>query len=330
VTSSFLFLLFATLVLRVNKMKFAVLFAAAVVVASARFMPFVRPPIHRAITGSNPGAEPPLQDFATDVVTGTPASGEFKVVTHKVLKESLISQTITGHALKIQGAASDFHIYTHDQKCPGRAATSKTAEKNKCKIATNAGFFNMDTGACVGHIISDSKTIHSTASGRKVMFGITHDGKYIAGYGNDTYIKKNSFKQLVQGRGWLVRNGKSYVSTAQEKESIAQSFVQLLAPRLAIGWDKDGHLLLVVVDGVEAKKKGLDLKTFASLLIELGAVEAVNLDGGGSVTLYWDGHICESSGVGQEACHGNPTFDDDTTTVDAPYERPVTSITCFK
>jgi len=306
------------------EMKCAIVLAVAVALASAHILPFNINPI----SGSNPGAEPPITDFHSDLVTGTPSSGAFKVLSHKVLKESLIGQTITGHALLIQGAGSSFHIYTPGETCPGRATTSTTSSKNKCKIATNAGFFNMETGACVGHIVSDGKTIHSSASSCKAMFGITSDGKFIAGYGNESYIKKHSFKQLVQGRGWLVRNGKSYIGTAQSKEAIAQSFVQLHAPRLAIGWNKDGNLLLVIVDGVEAKSKGLDLKTFASLLVNLGAVEAINLDGGGSVTFVWDGHVCEASGVEAEACHGNPTVE-----LPAPadyYERPVTSITCFK
>jgi len=280
------------------------------------------------ITGSNPGNEPPPGDFASDYVTETPAGGGFKVVTHKVLKEKLIGQTITGHALVIQGAGEAFHIYTPNDKCPGVAATSTTSEHHKCKIATNAGFFNMEKSTCVGEIISDSKVIHSDPS-HKALFGITHDGLLIAGYGNESFVKKHGFKQLVQGRGWLVHKGKSYISTAAEKESISSSFITLLAPRLAIGWDKEGRVLLVVINGVESKREGLDLKTFASLLVNLGAVEAVNLDGGGSVTLVWDGHICESSGVGQESCHGNPTLFGPIPE-NKPYERPVTSITCFK
>jgi len=306
-------------------MKFVLIFAVAVALASAEVMPF--DPF--MVTGSNAGTEPPELDFVSDYVTGTPAGSAFKVVSHKVLKESLIGQTITGHALEIEGAAEAFHIYTPSDKCPGVAATSTTSEKHKCKIATNAGFFNMAKSSCVGEIISDGKVIHSDASTRRIMFGLTHDGKYIAGYGNESFIKKANLKQLVQGRGWLVRNGKSYVTTSAEKENIATSFIQLLAPRLAIGWNKEGRLLLVIVNGVEAKKKGLDLKTFASLLIKLGAVEAVNLDGGGSVTFVWDGHICESSGVGQESCHGNPTMFGPVS-AEKPYERPVTSITCFK
>jgi len=302
-------------------MKFVLFVAAALLLASVEA--FV---VEQQVSGSYVGRDAPVGDFPSDYVTAVPAGSEFKVVNHKVLKEALIGQTITGHALTIEGAGEAFHIYNPNDKCPGVKATSVTSAAHGCKIATNAGFFDMSHGSCIGEIVSDGKTIHSDPAQRS-MFGITADGKYIAGYGNESFVKSNQFKQLVQGRGWLVRDGKSYVATSANKENIGSSFVKLLAPRLAIGWNSNGQLLLVVVDGVESKRKGLDLNTFASLLINLGAVEAINLDGGGSVTLVWDGHICESSGVGQEACHGNPTGP---VSLYKPYERPVTSITCFK
>jgi len=305
-------------------MKFAVIFAVVLAVASA----LPRPVFNNVVSGSNVGRDAPVGDFISDFVTGVPASGEFKVVSHKVLKESLIGQTVTGHALLIQGAGEAYHTYTPNDRCPGVADTSVTGAKHGCKIATNAGFFGMQDHSCIGPIVSDGKIIHS-ASRLGAVFGITNEGKFIAGYVNESVIEKSNFKQLVQGRGWLVRNGQSYLDTAADKEGISKSFIQLLAPRLAIGWDQQGRLILLVVDGVEAKKKGLDLKTFTSLLINLGAVEAINLDGGGSVTFVWDGHICESSGVGQEACTGNPTSFGPVP-ANKPYERPVTSITCFK
>jgi len=301
-------------------MKFFVLFAAVVLLANAERT--------FEVSGSYVGRDAPEGDFVSDYVIADPAGGDFQVVAHKVLKESLIGQVVTGHALLMQGAASAYHTYTANDKCPGVAATSTTSARNGCKLATNAGFFNMQTHGCIGPIISDGRTIN-TASSLGALFGITADGKYVAGYVNESVIQASNFQQLVQGRGWLVRNGQSYLDTAASLEQISKSFIQLLAPRLAIGWDKDGRLLLVIVDGVESKKKGLDLKTFTSLLINLGAVEAINLDGGGSVTFVWDGHICESSGVGQEACNGNPT-EFGPVPYNKPYERPVTSITCFK
>jgi len=305
-------------------MKFVVLFAVALALVSAEVFD------ESVVSGSNAGTEAPLGDFVSDYETGDPAGTTFQVVGHKVLKESLIGQTVTGHALYIEGASDGYHTYTHNDKCPGVAATSTTAANHGCQLATNAGFFGMDDHSCIGPIVSDSQVLHK-ASRLGALFGIATNGKFVAGYVNESIIEANTFRQLVQGRGWLVRNGQSYLDTAASKENIASSFINLIAPRLAIGWDAAGRLLLVVIDGIEAQKKGLDLKTFTDLLINLGAVEAVNLDGGGSVTFIWDGHFCEASGRGQEACDGNPTYEPfPYNSWDKPYERPVTSITCFK
>lgn len=57
-------------------------------------------------------------------------------------------------------------------------------------------------------------------------------------------------------------------------------------PRSAIGMDDQGRLLLSVVDGRQATySEGLGILDHAFLLQRLGAVEALNLDGGGSSTL---------------------------------------------
>jgi len=279
------------------------------------------------VSGSNPGTEPPGGDFISECAMAIPAPGPFKVVSHQVLHESLIGQTITGHILIMQGAAQSFHVYTPHDKCPGVAATSETSKEHSCVIATNAGFFDMKKHSCIGDIISDGRVIHSDSS-QRAMFGITNDGKVVAGYGNETFIHQTGFKQLVHGRGWLVHNGQNHVNQAAVKEGISKSFINLHAPRLAIGWNNEGQIILAVADGQESKRKGLDLNTFATLLMKLGAIEAVNLDGGGSVTLVWDGHICEANGLPNEPCKGNPTE-----FVKAPIDynqRAVTSITCFK
>ncbi len=55
-------------------------------------------------------------------------------------------------------------------------------------------------------------------------------------------------------------------------------------PRSAIGYTADGKLILMVVDG-RGSGRGATLPEMAKLMIDLGAVEAMNLDGGGSSTM---------------------------------------------
>jgi uncharacterized protein YigE (DUF2233 family) len=59
------------------------------------------------------------------------------------------------------------------------------------------------------------------------------------------------------------------------------------APRTAVGVSRDGWMVyLVVVDGRQRDSRGLSLSELADLLIELGAFDALNLDGGGSSEMY--------------------------------------------
>lgn len=64
------------------------------------------------------------------------------------------------------------------------------------------------------------------------------------------------------------------------------------APRTALGLTGDGKLLLVVVDGrAEGFSSGMTLEELAAFMKELGAVSAMNLDGGGSATLVVSGRV---------------------------------------
>lgn len=56
-------------------------------------------------------------------------------------------------------------------------------------------------------------------------------------------------------------------------------------PRTAIGFTEDGTLLLVAVDGRQNNALGMSQEELSDLMIELGAVYAMNCDGGGSTTL---------------------------------------------
>ncbi len=74
-----------------------------------------------------------------------------------------------------------------------------------------------------------------------------------------------------------------------------------LQPRTAVGYTPAGELLLVVADGRQTASAGLTLVELADLFIGLGAVEALNLDGGGSSTMVAAGSLVNrpEGGTGQ-------------------------------
>jgi exopolysaccharide biosynthesis protein len=82
----------------------------------------------------------------------------------------------------------------------------------------------------------------------------------------------------------LVTAGRPDITDKREK--MAPTFATDRHPRTAIAQLADGRALLVVVDGRQpALSIGMTLAELATLLIEFGATEAINLDGGGSTTM---------------------------------------------
>jgi exopolysaccharide biosynthesis protein len=96
-----------------------------------------------------------------------------------------------------------------------------------------------------------------------------------------------SWKQatsVIGGGPQLIKNGRIEITNSAEK--ILPSFVSDGHPRTAIARLKSGQVLLLTVDGRQPGESiGMSLTMLADLLLEFGAVEAINLDGGGSTTM---------------------------------------------
>ena len=114
--------------------------------------------------------------------------------------------------------------------------------------------------------------------------------------------------QAIGGRIRLVKNGQ--VNEIIEKHHYAQKkhtpgkrqrdLALSYEPRTALGYNTQ-KLILIVADGRRAGySTGLSLYRLASLLVELGATEAINLDGGSSSTFVVDGKVVNRpSGQGE-------------------------------
>ncbi|MDX6445995.1 MAG: hypothetical protein QOH71_3069 [Blastocatellia bacterium] len=97
----------------------------------------------------------------------------------------------------------------------------------------------------------------------------------------DAWKKASS---VIGGGPQLIKDGRVAITNAAEK--ILPSFVSDGHPRTAIARLKSGHVLLLTVDGRQPGESiGMSLTMLAELLIEFGAVDAINLDGGGSTAM---------------------------------------------
>jgi exopolysaccharide biosynthesis protein len=92
-------------------------------------------------------------------------------------------------------------------------------------------------------------------------------------------------EDIVGGVPQLIKNGKIEITWEQEK--IGKEFVETRHPRTAVAKLKDGKFLMITVDGRQPNVSvGMSLFELAEMLLELGAVDAMNLDGGGSTTMF--------------------------------------------
>lgn len=103
------------------------------------------------------------------------------------------------------------------------------------------------------------------------------------------FLKDRDRLDVVTGVPQLIKNGKIDITWEQEKTT--KSFVETRHPRTAVAKLKDGKFLLLTADGRTENSGGLDLYDLAAYLLELGAVDAMNLDGGGSTTMFVDGRV---------------------------------------
>lgn len=97
------------------------------------------------------------------------------------------------------------------------------------------------------------------------------------------------FEDAVAGVPQLIKDGRIDITWEEEKAS--RSFVETRHPRTAVAKLKDGKFLMITVDGRSEASAGIDLYDLAAYLLELGATDAMNLDGGGSTTMFLDGKV---------------------------------------
>lgn len=89
----------------------------------------------------------------------------------------------------------------------------------------------------------------------------------------------------IGGAPTLVKNGQ--VNVAYDQEIMWGSGVGYdnRDPRTAVGYTADNHVILIVADGRQINSEGVGLPELAQIMIELGCIEAMNLDGGGSTQM---------------------------------------------
>ncbi|MEA5532888.1 phosphodiester glycosidase family protein [Crocosphaera sp. XPORK-15E] len=110
----------------------------------------------------------------------------------------------------------------------------------------------------------------------------------------------NQFSHIV-GAGPLLINNRRIVVNA-EAENFSKGFQQQKASRSAIGVTNRGTIMLVAVH-TRVGGSGASLDEMAQIMQQLGAVDALNLDGGSSTSLALGGQLIDRSPVTAARVH---------------------------
>ncbi|HEY1022439.1 MAG TPA: phosphodiester glycosidase family protein [Flavisolibacter sp.] len=115
-------------------------------------------------------------------------------------------------------------------------------------------------------------------------------------------FKKWKVQTAIGGGPVLVQNGSIRI-TNNEELKFAGKAIRDKHPRTAMGYTADHKLIILVIEGRNREAAGATLVQTAQLLKDLGCIEALNLDGGGSSCLLVNGNetIRPSDKEGQRA-----------------------------
>ena len=173
---------------------------------------------------------------------------------------------------------------------PMRTKTSSIAKQHQVVAAINGSFFDMDKHFPVCFLRIDGQNIGENIPGKD-----TANRKY---YQYGALLINGDSVCIVRtdsARVWECSLPDSNIMTAGplllyhgEKQDVRQdrTFVSNRHNRTAMGIRPDGTILLFVVDGRTKESEGMTIDELTKTMKWLGCTDALNMDGGGSTTLY--------------------------------------------
>lgn len=171
---------------------------------------------------------------------------------------------------------------------------SAIAKRSGAVAAINAGGFvdqqwTGTGGKPMGFIIHDYNVIFNDKSEdeKQDAIGLTSSGKLLVGKYSVKQLKEMGIKEGVSFGPPLVVDGKPVITSGDGGWGIA--------PRTAIGQRKsDGAIIFLAIDGRQIHSLGATLRDVQDIMLKYDAYTAVNLDGGSSTTMYYNGKIINS------------------------------------
>lgn len=214
-----------------------------------------------------------------------------KVYTYQFADSSLFKakQYISFVEVKNHKKAPGFFI-GYDKK--ELITTSDFAKKYDAKAALNGTFFDIKNGGSVDFIKVNDTIINQNRQEKNNIRALHHKAAVVINDyklaikkwdGSDTWENNLTEKNVMLSGPLLIFNSES-----EKLDSVP--FNKLRHPRTAVGIKPDGNVLLLTVDGRQDNSAGMSLFELTKIMKWLGCTSAINLDGGGSTTLWVQGY----------------------------------------
>lgn len=153
----------------------------------------------------------------------------------------------------------------------------------------NAGGFKDENGVGnggqpSGYVIKDGVAL--AGGGIATIIGFDKDNKLIVGNMTGAQAIEKGMRDAVSFGPVFIVNG---------KRSEVAGTGGGLNPRTCIGQTKDGAVLLLTIDGRQAGSLGATYGDCIDIMESYGAINAANLDGGSSTSMFYNGEIINVS-----------------------------------
>lgn len=165
-----------------------------------------------------------------------------------------------------------------------RQTTSSLAKANDALLAINGSFFDTKKGGSVvffqeDHILIDTTRLPNAYRSNGAV-AIDNQGQIkILQRPAPTWKTSQTYKDILSSGPLLL-----YKDHVLQQDS--SKFNRNRHPRACIGITYDHRLILLTVDGRSAQAAGMSIPELTQLMDTLGCQQALNLDGGGSTTLW--------------------------------------------
>jgi exopolysaccharide biosynthesis protein len=171
--------------------------------------------------------------------------------------------------------------------------THEMAEREKAVAAVNGNFFHTKNGGSVcflkinGKIIDTSRTDLSDHLFLNELddAAIVIDQKGKMGIISCPAAGWKSATQIPT----IISAGPPLIIKGQTVKFIPHTFNDKRFSRTGAGLTKNNHLLLITVDGNSEQSAGMTIAEFAQIFKAFNCINAINLDGGGSTTMWIKG-----------------------------------------